>query len=358
MIIEILARVGEKQKTFSAVDNHVFQWFIMYQLANVFLLVAAGSVFSSITDAVDDPSSIVSLLGTALPQVSVFFINFTITKLLVGVPMLLLRIGPLVVFQLLKVVYGNRLTNRQLLEGPLCAQSVPYGVVIPTFLYVALVMVIYWVIAPILLGVCTLFFGFSYLAWKRNFLYVIKRKYESGGIYWYGLYGYTMSFLIVSAITMLGYFSIKLGAAQAPLTLPLPFIIILVWRQMDSKFKVISENLPFSTAVDIDNVVRLSDGEIVASFKCNYLTQPSVKDPNTTVARPHRIEDVPLLCQKGSLNAVYYQYLTNPGTGNSDVEEAIVAVDSEGMPINQNEKVSQPLLEPLIESNKGNKGGF
>ncbi len=37
--------------------------FFMYQLANVYLILLAGSVFDSLEDAISDPASIINLIG-------------------------------------------------------------------------------------------------------------------------------------------------------------------------------------------------------------------------------------------------------------------------------------------------------
>eukprot|EP01034_Spumella_vulgaris_P024588 gene24588-30954_t len=70
IIMTYVAQSIEKRKTVSGVQLEVFRWYFLYQLANVFLILLAGSVFNSLSDAISNPSSIITLIGTALPSVS------------------------------------------------------------------------------------------------------------------------------------------------------------------------------------------------------------------------------------------------------------------------------------------------
>jgi len=47
--------------------------FFAYQIANVYLILLAGSMFGALADVINDPMSIVSLLAASLPGVSTFF---------------------------------------------------------------------------------------------------------------------------------------------------------------------------------------------------------------------------------------------------------------------------------------------
>ena len=227
--------------------------YFKYQVANVLIIVLAGSLFGTLSEAIDNPGSIASILGSALPGVSVFFINFIITQLLSGVPSILFRYIPWLILKLYQCCFDEKsVTRRMLLEGPLAQVTVDYGVELPPLLNILFIMMIYGVMAPILLVVATLYFGATYVAWKYQYLFVIVPDNEGGGRFWYGIFDYSMVGLLVSTVTMVGYMGIKEGIAQAPLTLPLPVIVLVAWSYTDSKFKKLSQNLPYSSAVDVD----------------------------------------------------------------------------------------------------------
>lgn len=87
----------------------------MYQIANVYLMLLAGSLFNALNDAIANPASIIFLIGKALPSVSIFFINLLLTQLLSGFPGLLLRIGPLIVYKLYRGIFGEKALTRRIL---------------------------------------------------------------------------------------------------------------------------------------------------------------------------------------------------------------------------------------------------
>ena len=70
--------------------------------------------------------------------------------------------------------------------------------------------------------------------------------------------------------------SIKQGVAQATLLFPLPFVILICWRYTESKFKLLSENMPLSSALDADANTTATE-TTVAEFVVDYFLQPNLK---------------------------------------------------------------------------------
>jgi len=131
-----------------------------------------------------------------------------------------------------------------------------------------------WVIAPFIVIFAACFFGSSYLAYKYMYTFVIVRAFESGGLFWYGLYKYSMIGLLVANLAMIAYMGIKqgivdaianmialhdeftqyliclslllyVGIKQSPLMVPLLFIILYCWRYTEQKFLSLSSNIPY-----------------------------------------------------------------------------------------------------------------
>jgi hypothetical protein len=218
--------------------------FFLYQIANVYLILIAGSIFGALTDAINNPASIVTLLANSLPGVSTFFLNLLLTFLLSGVPLALLRIGPAATYKLYRACFNERkLTRREMLEGPLAEVTADYATLLPQFLYILCIALNYWVIAPIVGFVAGLVFAANYAVYKYQLCYVIVSKNESGGMFFYKLYTYSMVGLMTSVVTMVGYLGIKEAAIQAPLLVPLPIIIYCVWCYTEEKFKALSLGL-------------------------------------------------------------------------------------------------------------------
>lgn len=127
-----------------------------------------------------------------------------------------------------------------------------YGTTLPDLLYVLCIVLLYWVIAPVILLFGTGFFSASYIAYKYQFTFVNIRSYESGGLFFYGLYKYSMVGLCTASVLFIAYMGIKQGVLQTPLLAPLPVMILYFWRYTEKQFKVLSHNIPFDTAVRDD----------------------------------------------------------------------------------------------------------
>lgn len=270
----------------------------------------AGSVANAISDLIDDPSSILVTLGAALPAISVFFINYSLNVLLVEIPADMLRAVPLAIIQFYRYVFNEKaLTPRQIVEGPLAKEPLDYGRELPNILYFVALAITYWAIAPILVGVLAFVFLFYAISWKYKMLYVNVPEYESGGMYWYGLYKYTMYALVASTLTMIGYMGLKEGAAQSSGLLPLLYVIYRAWDYTEECYKDISLHFAYSTAVeeDFSNIPTANERvPILESFNADYFKQPYYSAPQVAKLQAYRIDNTPLWTQKGTFSSVYY----------------------------------------------------
>lgn len=78
------------------------------QLANIFITVTAGSILDSIGEIIEHPSNMLSILGKSLPNVVGYFATFIMTKMLAGLPMILLRFGPLMRMVFIKACFREK----------------------------------------------------------------------------------------------------------------------------------------------------------------------------------------------------------------------------------------------------------
>ena len=101
VIFDLIARYYEGLKLESEIQNSIMTRYFYYQLANVFVSVGLGSLASSIHLIIENPSSVLSILGSSLPSLSVYFTNLLIVKTFTAMPLELLRVWPLL--QILQV---------------------------------------------------------------------------------------------------------------------------------------------------------------------------------------------------------------------------------------------------------------
>lgn len=271
----------------------------------------AGSIATAISDLIDDPESILTTLGTSLPSISVLLINYSLNVMFVQIPADMLRAPTIALFQGYKYLFAEKkLTRRQILEGPLEDEALDYGVALPKLLYLLVLAITYWVIAPILLGVISCTFLLSYLRWKYKMLYIYVPKYEAGGLIWYGMYKYTMYALVASTLTMIGYFGIKEGPAQGGLLLPLLYIIFRVWNFTEDCYKDTSTSFAYSHAVEADSSngadIECATG-LLGSFHADYYSQPFFYAPQVAQLQPYRIDGVSLWTNNGNFAPEYYK---------------------------------------------------
>lgn len=117
VIFEVLARNYEKRKTMSDVQNSMLGRYFYFQVLNLYISVSAGSLWKSLAEILDRPSSLLTLLGESLPFMVGYFVALLVTKILAGLPMVFLRMGALSKMLLRRTLSSPaRLTQRELDE--------------------------------------------------------------------------------------------------------------------------------------------------------------------------------------------------------------------------------------------------
>lgn len=290
-IMEKISVHIEKLKSKSAVAQQVFKWFFYYSMSNIYLLLLTGSVFHSLSDAIDSPKSIFYLLGSALPSITLLFTNFLITSVLLGLPKRMLRLKP----QLLMYYYefiGNSsdtVTRGQLLSGPLKNSPYDYGSSLPNELYVLCIVMTYWTITPLIVILGALYFGGVFVVTKHKFLYVHTREYETGGRWWYGLFDNSMFCLVCSSVLMLAYVSIKEAGFAAMMLIPLPLVIYYSWCYISDEYQHKSNCMAYSIAAGSDET---QEKDVLESLDEEMYAQPCLgRDAMESIPYPHRFYD-------------------------------------------------------------------
>ena len=118
-----------------------------------------------------------------------------------------------------------------------------------------MIVITYASISPLLMPFGALFFGFAYLMYKYQLLYVYVNDYQSHGYMWYMVFNFSLIGLLFATATLLGYLGLhfKDTYSSGPFffLLPLPVCIIYFWNLCDHKFKK-KMNLSYLRARHID----------------------------------------------------------------------------------------------------------
>ena len=183
VIFELLARKYERRNTISDVHRSMMSRYFIYQVFNIYITVTAGTLWKSLGDILDRPSSLLELLGEKLPSMVGYFVALLTTKILAGLPVVFLRLGALSRMLLLRAISsGRKLTQREL-DQIYRPENVQYGWEFPSQLLVIMIVFTYAVICPVIIPVGLIYFCGSLIVYKKQVLYVYQPVYESGGAF-------------------------------------------------------------------------------------------------------------------------------------------------------------------------------
>jgi len=205
VIFELLAMKYERRKRLSDVQNSMLGRYFYFQVLNLYISVTAGSVWKSLSDIIDHPTSVLSILGESMPFMVGYFVSVLVTKVFVGLPTIFLRSGALSKMVLRRMLsLTSKLTQREL-DEMYSPENILYGWEIPSQIFVIMIVFTYAVMCPIILPFGALYFGFSLIVYKKQILYVYQPVYESGGAMFPGSLQKTLFALALGQLTFIGY---------------------------------------------------------------------------------------------------------------------------------------------------------
>mmetsp|Transcript_28604 Transcript_28604/g.77462 ORF Transcript_28604/g.77462 Transcript_28604/m.77462 type:complete len:1097 (+) Transcript_28604:157-3447(+) len=254
IIFEFLARNYERRKRLSDVQNSMLGRYFYFQVLNLYVSVTAGSVWKSLADIIDHPTSILSLLGESMPFMVGYFVSLLVTKVLVGLPTVFLRFGALSKMCLRRMLSRpSKLTQREL-DEMYCPENVLYGWEFPAQIFVMMIIFTYVVICPMILPFGALYFGFSLIVYKKQILYVYQPVFESGGAMFPGVLQKTVFSLALGQLTFIGYLFTRKAIIEGLFLLPLPFGTIWIMHYFDRHYGKSSTKLSLERAREYDRV--------------------------------------------------------------------------------------------------------
>eukprot|EP00250_Pteridium_aquilinum_P020740 c24927_g1_i1 orf=65-2185(+) len=219
--------------------------YFYFNVFNVFLGVTiAGTLFNSLNELINKPTSIIDLLSANLPTQAYFFITFVALKFFVGYGLTLSRIVPLIIFHLKKKFLCK---TEEEIRDAWAPSPFSYATCVPGDMLILTITVCYAVIAPVILPFAIIYFGLGWLLMRNQALNVAVPRYESGGRMWPHMHSRILAALFVSQLTMVGYFGVK-KFLYVPLMIP-PVIATLVFAYVCRKFYYPAFQVPALAAV-------------------------------------------------------------------------------------------------------------
>ncbi|KAG2219900.1 hypothetical protein INT45_008537 [Circinella minor] len=205
----------------SAIADATFTKYFFFLLFNVLLVFTiASTITKTVEQLINHPAEIANVLGTTLPAVAPFFINYVILQGMLLTP-------------------RDYATNR-------APWSFNYGTGYPPPLLIFIIVLEYSTISPIVLLFGTIYFCITYMVYKYQFLYVYFRPYDAIGSAWTMVFPRVIIGMLLFQITMAGLFVLKQYITLAVLCVPLMVMTILFKITMDAAFNKNSQNLPMA----------------------------------------------------------------------------------------------------------------
>lgn len=288
VLFQLSLRSYERCKLESDVQNLIMTRYYFFQVANVYVSVGFGSITSSISAILADPSNILRILGYYIASFSTYFAQLVIIKTFTGLPIELMRLWPLIQIFFVKMCTDKKkCTRRELRSGVLYNPEMLYGWVYPNCLMVLMIMCIYCCIAPLIMPIVLMFFSFIYVIYRYQLLFVFINSYQSGGYMWYSVFSRSMFALTAGMTTFCCYLGIRVTFGSGPFyaILPLPIILVMFSQHCERKYKQQSINLSMQQAMAIDKeeAVRMHAGE--TSEVASTISPTTFRQPNLSEGR-------------------------------------------------------------------------
>ncbi|KAI2511217.1 Cytosolic domain of 10TM putative phosphate transporter [Fragilaria crotonensis] len=268
---EWIASKVERRKSKSDTQHSVLKRFFYYQLANVYVTVTAGSILDSLAEILDHPSNAFTILGISLPTVVGYFVMFLFTKILAGLPLTLLNVGPLLNRILGSLLCRERIMSQRELEEEYKPIPMRLGRQYPNQLLVVVIMFTYATISPVILPVGALYFLAAFVVYKKQLLLVYSSTYESGGVFFPTACYRTMVGLVAAQVTLIGYTVLRQGYYQPMVLLPLTFYTVTMMSVFKQLYKDPGQYLSLERAVDLD---KKRAENVADAFDENVYRQP------------------------------------------------------------------------------------
>ncbi|KAK9864573.1 hypothetical protein WJX84_004373 [Apatococcus fuscideae] len=250
LLPNLLAFMNKKQGMISAskVDFGVVRKYFIFQVVTVFFgSFIGGSFFTQIEQWVKSPTSAITIIGTAAPATSIFFLTYVVLQGLNAAPLGFLRLVGVVLFWLLSILAGTERAKARRWSQ----QSLTYGGQIPNDTIIILLGLVFCCVNPLICLAALLYFLITWTLEKYNMLYVWRENYQTGGKMWLIVFPQVIASILIFHIMMIGLLAIK-ESFSAILIIPLPFITLAFWWICKGLFKKPLEILSLRGAADLD----------------------------------------------------------------------------------------------------------
>ncbi|KAL3927188.1 MAG: hypothetical protein SGBAC_013181 [Bacillariaceae sp.] len=258
MIVLYMAIVaaGEKFIKFKSapeVDAYTLYWHMLFQFANLWLILIGGSFFNQVDAILEDPASLVDVIAGALPGASVFFANMLIVKGLGNFGLELSMLPAYGLTFVMSLLAPESQRTQRMIDTTKTPPEIKWGQKVPHSVFVFLVMILYMPIVPLMELFAFIYFAGTYIVWKHQCLHVYAQASDGGGVTtWQSLFGFLMATLYMGEAVFIAYMGIKKAPGPAACGF-VPLVLTIIFHKYINR-KIVDNigNLALDVAAEID----------------------------------------------------------------------------------------------------------
>ncbi|KAI9006212.1 hypothetical protein BC832DRAFT_539819 [Gaertneriomyces semiglobifer] len=233
--------------THTAIEKRLIGQYYFFLVFNIlFIVTISGSIFNTAKLIADNPGSVFEILGTSIPKVSTFFVNYVMLLALGGPAKELLQLGNVIAKPLVLRFLSNtpRVVWRQ-------SQPKPFksGAPLARHTFIATVGITYLSIAPLVSLMCAIYFGFWYVAYTYQMQYVYHSHIQSGGYYLYSSAKQLFVALYIHEVVLTALFFIKTAWVPGGFMV-FAILVTIMFHRYTNAYDSLMEAVPAKAALD------------------------------------------------------------------------------------------------------------
>ncbi|KAI8404306.1 hypothetical protein FOFC_15801 [Fusarium oxysporum] len=229
--------------------------YFIFQVLQVFLVqTLSNSFISSLVTILRNPNNVFGMLSSSIPTASNFYISFFIVQGLTIATSVLTQVFGFAMFTL-----SSRFTNRSpriMYDKWTTLSTISLGSLMPIYTNMAVISIIYSVIAPFLLFWSTISMGLFYLAYRYNLLYVADTDVDTDGLIYPQALKQLLFGVYVAEMCLVGMLIVSKAAGPAFLMIIFLALTILCHVSLVKALDPLLYNLPLSRHFEKDRIGR------------------------------------------------------------------------------------------------------
>ncbi|KAG7424508.1 putative membrane protein [Fusarium oxysporum f. sp. raphani] len=229
--------------------------YFIFQVLQVFLVqTLSNSFISSLVTILRNPNNVFGMLSSSIPTASNFYISFFIVQGLTIATSVLTQVFGFAMFTL-----SSRFTNRSpriMYDKWTTLSTISLGSLMPIYTNMAVISIIYSVIAPFLLFWSTISMGLFYLAYRYNVLYVADTDVDTRGLIYPQALKQLLFGVYAAEICLAGMFIVSKAAGPSFLMIIFLALTVLCHVSLVKVLDPLLYNLPISRHFENDRINR------------------------------------------------------------------------------------------------------